>query len=330
MDFDALFAALSRSHVLKTSPPEYAAGFVRAATSVFRDTEIEAVLRNKFFVPEVSQFSADQFLQAGAELSVAHHIKSLGVKSFETEKHVNPNNNTDVDVFFQLDALNIAIEVKCPVELPPPKDALIFKTAGRIPAYNETFTNLKNSIVEVHHDKTVELAKNKDNTMKDFLLSAQDKFSPNSGFDDLNLLLVAGGYFSQMQDWWSYLYSTEGLFTDQSFWPAEQYGLVDVVLLTNLKYWHSEARHLHDWTLQHTFILPCINPKRRQSATAESVVKGLSVFNHHLREFGDYTPRTEDPNVPRYILNTTKLIGYVAEHLNEEERNRYFPTKPKQ
>lgn len=287
-------------------------------------------MRNKFFVPEASRFSADKFLQAAAELSVAHYIKSLGVKSFETEKHVNPNNNTDVDVFFQLDALNIAIEVKCAVEPPATQDALIFKTAGRIPAYNETFMNLKNSIEEVHHHKTVELAKNKGNTMKDFLLSAHDKFSPNSGFDDLNLLLVACGYFSQIQDWWSYLYGTEGLFTNHPFWSPREYGLVDVVVLTNLKYWHTEARHLHDWSMRDTFILPCLNPRRRQSATAESILKGLSIFNHHLRRFGSYIPRTDDPMVPDYVLDATRVIAYVAEHLNENERNRYFPVKPKQ
>src|SRR5690242_12530273 len=46
MDLDALIAALSQNHLLKTSAPEYAVGFVRAATSVFSVAEIEAMLRN--------------------------------------------------------------------------------------------------------------------------------------------------------------------------------------------------------------------------------------------------------------------------------------------
>jgi hypothetical protein len=102
---------------------------------------------------------------------------------------------------------------------------------------------------------------------------------------------------------------------------------VDLVLLTNLKYCHCEAQQYHDWTLENTFVLPCLNPKRRQSATAESILKGLRIFNHHLKRFADYTPHSDDPNVPDEILQKVKLNSYVAEHLPEAERTRYFPVK---
>jgi hypothetical protein len=327
-DLNVLIGGLSPAHALQSGSENYRAAFITAATSVFPAKEREAILRDRFFVPEATPFSTEPFIQAASELSVAHDIvRSRGITAFETEKRVNPTNEKDVDVFYRVAGVSVAVEVKCSVEPKTTKDALVFKTAGRIPEYKATYADLKGRIETVHHDKTVELGKNKDNTMKDFLVSAHEKFSPNSDFGDLNLLLVACGYYFNIQEWWYHLYGTEGLFTERSFYSPEEYALVDAVLLTNLKYWHSEARDHHDWTMQNVFVLPCLNPRRRQSATAESIINGLSVFKHHLRGFGEYTPTSDDPEVPKDVLQMVGVNSYVAEHLSEAERTRYFPIK---
>ena len=173
----------------------------------------------------------------------------------------------------------------------------------------------------------LELAKNKDNTMKDFLVSANEKFRPDSGVDDLNVLLVACGDRGDVQRWWHYLYAPEGLFTSKPFHPPEEYQLVDVVLLTNLKYLHEDAPQFHDWTLRDAFILPCINSHRLRSLRPDSIEKGLSVFDHHLTRFAKYAP-VPRADFPDRAMDQVKVIHYVG-HLDKSERDRFFPVKPK-
>jgi hypothetical protein len=174
-------------------------------------------------------------------------------------------------------------------------------------------SNPKNSVV---------LAKNKDNTLKDFLVSAHGKFSPSSCVDDLNVLLVACGGPESIQDWHNYLYGNSGLFTAEPFHRTPQdYGLVDVVMLSSLRYCHSHAQQLHDWTLRNVFLLPCVNPHRRTSAVSESIAGGLSVFDHHLKKFNTFKPVSE-------VGENLKVLHYVRWELQEQERARYFPTLP--
>jgi len=112
----------------------------------------------------------------------------------------------------------------------------------------------------------------------------------------------------------------------------EQFELVDVVLLTNLKYFHSEARQYHDWSLKDAFLLPCVNPHGRRSLVFESVHNGLCIFDHHLSRFTEFKPKwnQNDMNVPDSdVLENLKVIHYIVKQLAESERTRFFPIKPK-
>jgi hypothetical protein len=100
-------------------------------------------------------------------------------------------------------------------------------------------------------------------------------------------------------------------------------------MLSNLKYLHSEARQFHDWALQNAFLLPCVNPRGRRSLVSESIGNGLSVFNHHLTRFAKYTPDPLSLDTPDYVMEQVKVNHYVARHLGEPERIRYFPVMPK-
>src|SRR4051812_13532547 len=48
-----------------------------------------------------------------------------------------------------------------------------------------------------------------------------------------------------------------------------------------------------------------------------------SVFEHYLRRFREYQ-RISAADVPKYILDTVKMIGFIPDALSEEERHRYF------
>jgi hypothetical protein len=326
-DLHSLIARLSNAHCLKEAPDSYVSGFIAAAQNVYSAGRIETVLQEKFFIPNDAQFDLDTYLHYAAELSVQNHLRrSTGAENFEIDRQVNPPK--DVDAYYEIRGTHVSLEVKCANEQMPSPQSLVVKTVGRVLDHRKTFDKLKSGIENPRSGHTLELAKNKDNTMRDFLVNAQTKFSPDSGFDDLNVLLVACGYAGNVQDWWQYLYGSEELFTAESFHPPSEYRLVDVVLLSNLKYLHTDARQFHDWTLQNAFLLPCLNRHKRQSLSLMSIENGLSVFNHHLTRFAKYTPVPLSSTTPDYFMDQMKVGHYIFNHLEEAERDRYFPVKP--
>jgi hypothetical protein len=122
------------------------------------------------------------------------------------------------------------------------------------------------------------------------------------------------------------LHAHEGLFTDQGFHPSSEFALVDIVMLSNLKYWHQHASASHDWTLLNVFLLPRINPHGRPSLVSESIRDGLSVFEHQLQAFNNFKASAGE-NVPDYVLDPLKLQHFVNEHMSQADRHRYFPVE---
>ena len=327
MDISAAISTLSDKHLLTKAPLAYLEAFVKAAEAVYPAQHFSRILQEKFFIPRDEHFSVNHYFQSAAELSAQNHLKlDPRAKGVAIERQINPPK--DVDVFYQVGQTRVALEVKCAVELQPSHESLVFKTAGRVPDHMRTFADLKAIIEGPRSHKRLELAKNKDNTMKDFLVSANQKVCPAAGVDDLNVLLIACGGCGNIQEWWHYLYGGEGLFTAESFYPVAEYRLVDAVLLSNLKYLHSDCRDLHDWTLRNAFLPPCINPHGRSSLVSDSIRTGLSVFNHHLYRFAKYTPEPIHRDTPDYAMEQVKVFHYVARHLDHSERMRYFPVKP--
>jgi hypothetical protein len=211
---------------------------------------------------------------------------------------VNPPK--DVDAYYEVGSTRVSMEIKCAVERLPSPESYVVKTAGRLPDRLQTVEKLQSLFEGSRSGNRLELAKNKDNTMKDFLVNANKKFAPKPTYNQLNVLLIACGNEGNIQDWWHYLYGGEGLFTNDSFHPPEEFALVDVLILSNLKYLHSEAYQYHNWTLQNAFLLPFVNRHRRQSLVSESIYNGLSVFDHHLSRFAKFTPKwnKNDPSTP--------------------------------
>lgn len=326
-DIHSKISQLSNKHVLKAAPESYVAGFIAAATNVYPPAQLEKILQNKFFIPDDSKFDLQVFLQSASELTVQNHLKSNEhAKKVAIEKQVHPPK--DVDCYYEVEGSHVSLEVKCAVEKPANEKALTLKTAGRIPNHRESFSELKGQLEVAQSDKSLELGRNKDNTLKDFLISAHSKFSPASGVgvDDLNILFVACDDYFNMQDWFFYMFAQQGLFTKDPFHPTADFGLVDVVILSNVKYCHTRGKDHHDWTLKDVFILPFLNPNRRLSALSESILKGLSVFDHHLKKFSDYEASAEDPGAAQEIAMLLKVNSYTVDGLNHSERKRYFPT----
>jgi hypothetical protein len=328
-DLDDIVSNASSKHILGASWQPYKEGFVTAFRSVYGALEWRSCLQHKFFLPDESNYSDERYFQSAAELTVSNHVLLQSVVGFTPDKNVNPTNKRNVDTYFRLGPTIVAIEVKCPVEpkpeVPPTtKPVILLKTAGRIPNHDNELTGLKEKI-EASGAAVALMGKNKDATHKEYLIAANRKFDPASSVDNLNILFIAGGSWGDMGDWYMHLYGGQGLFTAESFHPSSDFRLVDVVILSNLRYWHQHVRDRQDWTLKNVFVLPRINPYGRSSRTSDATYGGLSVFDHHLQRFTAFVDVAEDSNDTDRTLEPRKLHHYVNRSLSTEEKARYFP-----
>jgi hypothetical protein len=178
-DILGMINSLSDRHVLKSMPPQYAAGFANAAVNVYDPTKIRKILRQKFYIPNEANFTEDAYLQSVAELSVSNHVRNAAVFDFETEKRVNPANKKDVDVYYRVGSTKVCIEVKCPIEeQQEPLPTITLSTAGRLPDHRQSMANVKTALSSSSSLKIID-GKNRDLRLKEALLGAHQKFKPN-------------------------------------------------------------------------------------------------------------------------------------------------------
>lgn len=338
MTADALLlhieSACNPDHPLKDpGNQEYANAFVEAFLRVhaaFSDADCMRIFTHKFNKGGLAAFLSDSYLQSAAELSVANHVcLNPNVRNFAVEKNVNRSNRSDVDVFYTVSAVDVNLEVKCPTEEMhvPQENVLVVNTAGRVPNRQATIDDLNEKFSQAKQQTKVIEGKNKDNTLKQFLLEAANKFPTCAAcsFESVNVLFVACDYYDNMGRWRGYLYGEQGLFTVSSFQERSTYENVDVVIISNLKYRHRLVRKPTDWTLENTLLLPFANPRTGRTLLRSIVHTGLSIFNHHMQQFGAYRPTSDDPQVPSFVLDVVAVEHYVNEALSQEERLKYFP-----
>lgn len=322
-DILSALQGLPEGHPLRDAPAGYKSGFAAAAARVYPTSDLESILQQKFGFGRSKPMDEDTFLQSACELTVQNHAALSGeAGNVEIEKQMNPPK--DVDAYFEVNHTKVSIEVKCAVEPPPPEAQVILRIAGRVPNHEESFAQLSERMSAAR--VTLGKAKNKDNTLKDFLLSANSKFSPNSDNDHLNILFVGCEDYFNIQHWYFYLFENEGLFTRESFHPTGEFALVDLVILSNLKYCHTLLRDTHDWSLDQVFILPIINPFSRKGVVSGTILDGLSIFDHHLHSFNSYTPSPDDPGAPQQLAKRVKVSSYVVDGMGSGKREFYFPT----
>src|SRR5690606_24620195 len=117
-------------------------------------------------------------------------------------------------------------------------------------------------------NKPLVKAQRMDNKLKDYLLSANEKFSDNSSEEELNILVVCCPDLLSMQDWFFYMFGVGGLFTNDSYHSPLDYNNVDSVILTNMYHRHYDYQHKGklkdhwDWRQSCNLILP--NPLRKK------------------------------------------------------------------
>lgn len=239
------------------------------------------ILKRDLLIENDQDFNEASYLQLACETTVNVSFLRKFPETFTYEDKLN--GKKDVDCSFVIQGIKFNVEVKCADfserhEIFSNGNKIKLGFWGRHPDHEavvgEFSQKLSNAVEGVVNTP------NMDNKMKDYLLSAHGKFLSFREDSALNILVVCCDTPSDMSSWVGYLYGNEGLFTEQSFHPSEEYSNVDVILLSNIYHRHYDfykknliADH---WSLDSAFNI-CI-PNRNSSLDKYELNKRLSVF----------------------------------------------------
>lgn len=241
----------------------------RALSKHLTQSEIKA-LKKKLQLTS-NNFNEPQYLQAACEISVCSYFANKFESSFRYEDKVNPPK--DVDCSFYHDDAKYNIEVKCATysgdEELKNEDCFKMSAIGRIKEYPALIEKLSDIFANSSDSKPLKTYKHKDNNLKDFLISAHEKFPDNIHSDIVNVLWVCCDDAMDMTKWTGYLTGLNGLFTPSSFVDRNLYSKVDIVVLSNLYHRHAnyqaKKKLENNWDVNSSFNIIFCNPGRRDN-----------------------------------------------------------------
>ena len=281
-------------------------------------------LVDKKLQTKTKKFNESQFIQSACELTICAYFASLFPENFKYEPKINPPK--DIDCSFQSNGYDINVEIKCAdftskKELDSQPKILKLGSMGRTPGFDEQFKKIEKLIGE-NSDYSLVMQKHMDNRLKDYLLSAHEKFDNEAVDDTLNVLAVCCDDAADIQKWFGYMSFHEGLFTQNSFFDSSKFNNVDVVLLTNLHHRHSQYiqknKIFDHWQFSDAFNLIFSNPFRKKNKRDEifhllEVIPNFSVELHRFQVKG---------NIPQKVKDAMRINHFVAEEL--QQKGRYF------
>lgn len=213
------------------------------------------------------KISMGQYLQFSSEVTVVDYI-IRNYNEFKNEPKYNGGKNPECSFKYKERIVNI--EVKCPdftkrIKQENSEGVKIF-AAERFPNKDDCVQIQKfieSNIADGHHIQTIDRM---DNKLKDYLISAHNKF-PVSDFMNFNILVIAVDIIQDMDEWYSYLFGENGVFTEESF-IKDDYSNVDAVLLTNVQHGHMGAGvnlNINCWHLENYVSLLFLDPRKENS-----------------------------------------------------------------
>ncbi|RZK16222.1 MAG: hypothetical protein EOO43_14730 [Flavobacterium sp.] len=223
-------------------------------------------------------FNTKQFVQYACEATIVRYFADRFASTIEIEKKINPANKMDVDLVFKDKGFTFNMEIKCSdfnaKEKVDSTNALKIQPVGRLDGFDAILADLQELLKPVAERMSLDgivAGRNMDNNLKDFLVSANNKFNASSTEYDLNILSVSCGDAEDMQLWYYYMFKDKGLFTSTSFYPKVEYENVDVVVLNNLYFKHYDyfsKKLLDSWDFGNCFNLIFVNPYAKQKKSA--------------------------------------------------------------
>jgi len=282
------------------------------------EKERQDLLHNKLML-EKDVVNQGKYIQAACELTVCSwfaHIASCTGEKFEYEFVVAPPKDVDCAIWHKGCQFNI--EVKCADYEKQQNIAAgadyVVHGLGRLDDYLPLVSRLKDVFGTSSEPSILSAAHHMDCKMKDYLISAQEKFGSNVLPDKLNVLFVCVDDQTDMTKWIGYLRGPRGLFTTDSFAPEASYNNVDVVVLTNLYHRHanleSKDKISAHWDLSQAFNFAIENPqstKKQEMFSSFSALLPLenSTFLNYL----------EQADIPEGLKNAIGLNHFVSDQV---------------
>ncbi|WP_202943689.1 hypothetical protein [Aliivibrio fischeri] len=238
-------------------------------------------------------FNEPQYLQTACELSVCAYFAEKFSQGFKYEDKVNPPKDVDCSVYHDYAKYNI--EVKCATfsddEKLKSEDCFRMSAIGRMEEYPDLIEKLSDVFSTSPSGKPLKVYKHKDNNLKDFLISAHEKFSDEVYCDIVNILWVCCDDPMDMTKWTGYLTGLNGLFTSDSFVDRNLYSKVDVVVLSNLYHRHAKyqtKKNLENyWSVDSSFNIMFCNPGRLSNKEI-AIKKFYEIVPNFCKEVMDY------------------------------------------
>jgi hypothetical protein len=240
-------------------------------------------------------FDEPKYLQAACETAITSTLARMFPDAFFYERQLKPPK--DVDCSFEKDGFQFNFEIKCPDYSKKHEidQANAFKVGafGRMDDYRSIVEKLQLEVFNseanpnADSDKPLIFQQHMDNKLKDFLLSAHGKFSDDCSEHELNVLVVCCSDRMSMQEWFFYMFGLQGLLTQTSYHPPEEYSKVDSVILTNIYHRHHDYKKkdkLSDhWDWSKSFNLIFSNPLRKKEKKDASWKLVDLIPNHSLQ-----------------------------------------------
>lgn len=227
-----------------------------------------------------------QYLQFATEATVVDYIIRK-YSGFRNEPRYNSKKNPECS--FEFGNRTVNIEVKCPdiqkrMEQEKLKGIKLF-ASERFPdkdSYAQVENMIKSKVGDAQEVHSIDRL---DNKLKDFLVSAHEKFPP-SGPSYFNVLVIALDIIQDMDEWYSYILGDNGAFTNKTY-IEKDYSNVDAVLITNVQHGHMADTvdlSINCWHLENYVSLLFLDPRKEQ-------VNGLGEYyaQEALNLFGGLT-----------------------------------------
>jgi hypothetical protein len=221
---------------------------------------LKQALKNKLQLSKRAQPNRDQFLQHACELTVSAYICRLQDCEFSYE--YQGKNGKNIDVSALRNDVRFNLEVKCPnpkrAAAPTTAGEMQMRTHGRLQSLSRTVDDLSNLASQLGYSNLASIP-NSDHKIKECLIDSASKFRNPPSDSELNCVVICADDGDSLQHYYHCLYGAEGLFTESSFHPPQDYDTVDAVVLTNLRHRHNHAcqkQNLSDpWLFERAFSL---------------------------------------------------------------------------
>lgn len=262
--------------------------------------KFEEIFSNKQFKELVSKFqfnkpfNQQRYLETVSEITILYYVLRHYNENSKFIYEPTYNGGYNPECSFVYINRTVNLEVKCPnlekrLKSESRKTLKLFP-AERIPNYKDIINELSGIIenrVQKDNYSGVEEETRLDNKLKDFLVHSQKKF-PSSDDSNFNVLAISLDIISDLDEWYSYIFGNNGVFTNNSF-VNQDYDNVDAILLTTPSCGHIRWEmydKINVWNLEETINILLLNPNKEYSETGKYYIKyGISMFGHLTEEF---------------------------------------------